>query len=59
MNDYRGTPLKEGDKVAIYWGHNELQDGIIRQIKGNKAKVEVLDTVSKWKSGSCMVKLPD
>ncbi|QQG33368.1 lysine-specific demethylase 4B [Pectobacterium phage PcCB7V] len=58
MNDYRGTPLKEGDKVAIYW-YNEPQGGIIRHIKGNKAKVEVLDTVSKWKSGSCMVKLED
>lgn len=59
MTDYRGTPLKEGDKVAIYWGYNKLQGGVIRQIKGNKAKVEVLDTVSKWKSGSCMVKLED
>ncbi|ARB11530.1 hypothetical protein CB7_56 [Pectobacterium phage vB_PatM_CB7] len=59
MNDYRGTPLKVGDKVAIYWGYNELQGGIINQIRGNKAKVEVLDTVSKWKSGSCMVKLED
>lgn len=57
MKDYRGKPLKVGDRVAIYWGYNELQGGIIRQIKGNKAKVEVLDTVSKWKSGSCMVKL--
>lgn len=59
MRDYRGTPLKEGDKVAIYWGYNELQGGIIRQIRGNKAKVEVLDTLSKWKFGSCMVKLED
>lgn len=59
MTDYRGTPLKEGDRVAIYWGYNELQGGIIRQIKGKKAKVEVLDTLSKWKDGSCMVKLED
>lgn len=59
MIDYRGTPLKEGDKVAIYWGCNRLQGGVIRQIKGRKAKVEVLGTISKWKDGNCMVKLPD
>ncbi|UNA03623.1 hypothetical protein [Enterobacter phage vB_ExiM_F5M1E] len=39
--------------------NNELQGGIIRQIKGRKAKVEVLGTISKWKDGNCMVKLPD
>lgn len=64
MNDYRGTPLKEDDKVAMYWGYNELVTGIISKIKGQQAKVKVQvgmspgDIVeSKWKRGTCMVKL--
>lgn len=42
MNDYRGTPLKEGDKVAIYWGHNELVTAEVHKIQGNAAKVKVI-----------------
>lgn len=70
MNDYRGTPLKEGDKVAIYWGYNSLATAIIHNIKGNAAKVKVQikhyprgadpyieEVLSKWKHGDCMVKL--
>lgn len=64
MNDYRGTPLKEGDKVAIYWGHNELVTAIISRIRFQQAKVKVQvgmapgDLVeSEWKRGDCMVKL--
>ncbi|AFH20950.1 hypothetical protein CL97_gp066 [Cronobacter phage CR9] len=72
MNDYRGTPLKEGDKVAIYWGYNSLETAIIHNIQGKVAKVRVQikhhprgaepyieEVLSKWKRGDCMVKLPD
>lgn len=59
MTDYRRTPLKLGDKVAIYWGYNALQTATIVQVKGRKVKVDVDGTISKWKDGSCMVKLED
>lgn len=66
MNDYRGTPLEVGDKVAIYWGYNELVTGIISRISRQQAKVKIQNGMapgdiieSKWKRGSCMVKLPD
>jgi|AGFT01.1.fsa_nt_gi hypothetical protein len=59
MTDYRRTPLKEGDTVAIYWGYNDLKTGTVVKIQGARAKVEVDGTVSKWKSGCCMVKLED
>lgn len=72
MTDYRGTLLKEGDKVAIYWGHNSLETAIIHTVQGNTAKVRVQikycprgadpyieEVLSKWKHGDCMVKLPD
>lgn len=42
MNDYRGTPLQVGDKVAIYWGYNELKTAEIHQIKGKSAKVKLI-----------------
>lgn len=72
MNDYRGTPLKVGDKVAIYWGYNSLETAIIHNIQGAGAKVKVQikhcprggdpyieEVLSRWKRGDCMVKLPD
>lgn len=72
MLDYRSTELKVGDKVAIYWGYNSLETAIVHKIFGKKAKVKVQikhspfgrdpyveEILSKWKSGSCMVKLED
>lgn len=59
MVDYRGTKLAVGDKVAIYWQANCLETGTIHDIRGNKAKVRVMSTISKWKFGECMVKLED
>ncbi|ATS93454.1 hypothetical protein P1A145kb_p054 [Pectobacterium phage DU_PP_I] len=59
MKDFLGNPLNEGDIVAIYWGYNALQTATIVQVKGRKVKVDVDGTISKWKDGSCMVKLPD
>lgn len=59
MKDYRGTPLKVGDEVAVYWSCNELKTGIVHVISGNHCKVKIYNgaTLSKWKSGECMVKL--
>lgn len=59
MKDYRGTPLREGDTVAIYWGSNTLKTGIVHLIRGNHCKVKIYNgaSVSKWKAGECMVKL--
>ncbi|WNT48198.1 hypothetical protein SPLA5a_PHROGS00115 [Salmonella phage SPLA5a] len=67
MKDVRGDDLKVGDEVYIYWGGNELRPGKVHQIKGNKAKVLVDSwpnhpdpehrySMSKWKSGECMIK---
>lgn len=66
MLDYRGTELKVGDKVALYWGYNELVTGRVSKIKGQQVKVKIQTGMapgdiieSKWKRGSCMVKLPE
>lgn len=67
MKDVRGDDLKIGDEVYIYWGGNELRPGKVSQIKGNKAKILVDSwpnhpdpahrySMSKWKSGECMIK---
>lgn len=67
MKDVRGETLNVGDEVYIYWGGNELRPGKVNQIKGNKAKVLVDSwpnhpdpahrySMSKWKSGECMIK---
>lgn len=40
-------------------GYNAMQTATIVQVKGRKVKVDVDGTISKWKDGSCMVKLPD
>ncbi|UTC25252.1 hypothetical protein P7_062 [Pectobacterium phage vB_PcaM_P7_Pc] len=58
MKDFLGNPLNEGDIVAIYWGYNCLKKGTVRTIKAGRAKVFVQGTLSKWKRGECMVKLP-
>lgn len=62
MHDYRGTLLREGDIVALYYGYGGLETGEIKQIKNHRAKVEVTystgdKVMSKWKYGECMVKL--
>lgn len=75
MKDYRGTPLKVGDKVAVYWGYNSLQTAVVHLIRGAECKVKVTytrvrylpdgrdeyteDVISHWKRGDCMVKLPE
>lgn len=75
MKDYRGTPLKVGDKVALYWGHNQLQTAEIHLIRAGECKVKVTkkrvrylpdgreeyteETISQWKRGECMIKLPE
>lgn len=67
MNDVRGERLNLGDEVYLYWGHNELRPGVVKEIKGHKAKVLVDSwpshpdpehrySMSKWKSGECMIK---
>lgn len=62
MHDYRGTLLREGDIVALYYGYGGLETGEIKQVKNHRAKVEVTysngaKVMSKWKYGECMVKL--
>lgn len=66
MYDYRDTPIKVGDFVAIYYGYNELKTAEIMMISGGLAKVDVIETRrdgtptrtrSKWKPGSCMIKI--
>lgn len=58
MYDFRGTKLHEGDSVILYYGYNELREGVIRKIEDNFAKVLITNTntLSKWKTGECMVK---
>lgn len=56
MKDVRGDDLRVGDEVYIYWGYNELRPAIIKQISNNKVKVFCDGTLSKWKSGQCMIK---
>ena len=68
MKDAAGNALSVGDKVYIYWGHNELCPGVVQSIQGNGAKVLVDSwpnhpdpehrySLSKWKSGKCMLKV--
>lgn len=53
MVDYRGTKLAVGDKVAIYWGYNELKTAEVHQIKGNSAKVKIIrETVGYFADGN-------
>lgn len=75
MKDYRGTPLEVGDKVALYWGYNQLQTAEIHLIRGGECKVKVTynrvrylpdgreeyteEAISQWKRGECMIKLPE
>ena len=56
MKDVRGDNLSVGDEVYIYWGYNELRPATVKQISKNKAKVLCDGTLSKWKSGQCMIK---
>lgn len=67
MNDVRGERLKLGDEVYLYWGYNQLRPGVVKEIKGNKAKILVDSwpnhpepehrySMSKWKSGECIIK---
>lgn len=68
--DSAGHPLAVGDHVMIYFGYNKLQPGVIKEIKTMSAKVlvdawpshpdpEVRYSLSKWKRGECMVKVPN
>ncbi|QPI14720.1 hypothetical protein GECvBMG_gp176 [Salmonella phage GEC_vB_MG] len=56
MKDVRGDDLNVGDEVYIYWGYNQLRPAVIKQISKNKAKVFCDGSLSKWKSGECMIK---
>ena len=38
MHDYRGTLLREGDIVALYYGYGGLETGEIKQIKKSSSK---------------------
>jgi hypothetical protein len=62
MSDYRGKAIQIGDIVALYYGYGCLETGVILKIKNHRAIVEVTyqtgeKSISKWKYGSCMVKL--
>ncbi|QQG32310.1 hypothetical protein CkP1_0077 [Citrobacter phage CkP1] len=62
MYDYRGTALRIGDTVALYYGYGALETGRIAKIKNYRAIVEVtysngVKVMSKWKHGNCMVKI--
>jgi len=68
--DSRGERLAVGDNVMIYFGYNHLLSGVIHEIRGMGAKVLVdawptaqnpsqRYSMSKWKRGDCMVKVPD
>lgn len=56
MNDVRGERLNVGDEVFIYWGYNQLRPAVVKQISKNKAKVFCDGSLSKWKTGECMIK---
>lgn len=67
MRDAAGNTLKVGDEVYIYWGGNELRPGVVKELRGNGAKVLVDSwpqhpdpehrySLSKWKGGECMIK---
>lgn len=56
MKDVRGETLNVGDEVYIYWGYNQLRPAVVKQITKNKAKVFCDGSLSKWKSGECMIK---
>lgn len=68
--DSAGNPLAVGDHVMIYFGYNNLLPGVVKQVRGMGAKV-LVDTnpkqkdpdlrysLSKWKRGDCLVKVPD
>lgn len=56
MNDVRGEKLKVGDEVYIYWGCNLLRPAVVKQINKNRAKVLCDGSLSKWKTGECMIK---
>lgn len=68
--DSAGHPLAVGDHVMIYFGYNKLQPGVIKEIKTMSAKVlvdswpshpdpEARHSLSKWKRGECMIKVPN
>lgn len=68
--DSQGNQLQELDHVMIYFGYNELKPGVVKEIKGQHAKVlvdawpshpdpEYRYSLSKWKRGECMVKVPN
>lgn len=68
--DSRGEKVNVGDNVMIYFGYNNLLPGVVKEIKGMGAKVlvdawpshpnpEYRYSLSKWKRGDCMVKVPD
>ncbi|QGZ16203.1 hypothetical protein Hena1_00270 [Erwinia phage Hena1] len=63
--DSAGNLLNVGDHVMLYFGYNELKPGVIDQVRNLKAKVMVTTnpgrepTLSIWKYGSCMIKVPD
>ena len=70
LRDSTGAPLAVGDHVMIYFGYNRLSPGVIHQIQRNSAKVLVDSwpshpdpnhrySLSKWKHGECMVKMPN
>lgn len=70
FRDSRGEKVVEGDHVMIYFGYNNLLPGVVKQVRGMGAKV-LVDTnpkqkgpdlrysLSKWKRGDCLVKVPD
>ena len=57
MHDVCGERLNVGDEVFIYWGYNQLRPAVVKQISKNKAKVFCDGSLSKWKTGECMVKV--
>lgn len=69
FRDSRGDKVEVGDNVMIYFGYNRLLPGVVKQIQGMGAKVlvdawpthpnpEFRYSLSKWKRGDCMVKVP-
>lgn len=61
MLDFRKQELAVGDTVALFWCDGQLAEGVIVQIRGNWAKLDVTYhgsvSRSKWKAGYTMVKL--
>ena len=66
MEDYRGTPLRVGDKVAVFYGYGMLETAFVTEIKNGRCKLKVhyyyntpnehiVD--SKWRDGFSMVKI--